>query len=315
MSKTIKEERLRWILPIYNKEIRLVDLAKVCPYSKRSLERWLSSYGQYGEAGLIPKSTRPKSQPNEISIRIKERIIELRKDTKLCALKINYRLKKDNINISNRLVAKVIKNEGLTRRYRTRKLKNKYIKVPLRPGELVEIDIKYVPGRLNNKRYYQFTAIDCASRWRYLKIYDDMSSYSAIRFLKEVIKVAPFRIRSIKTDNGSCFTNRYTGYLKSSNPINPRLHPLDLLCQKLNILHYLIDPGKPAQNGKVERSHRSDQESFYDQVSFNSLNELKYKLQLWNMYYNDLEHCGISLKTSNEYLQQFNLVKPPYVRA
>jgi len=315
MSKTIKEERLRWISPIYHKEIRLVDLAKVCPYSKRSLERWLSEYRKHGERGLEPRSTKPRSHPNETPIRIKERIIRLRKDTKLCALKLNHRLKKEDIKVSNRLVGKVIKKEGLIRKYRIRKSKNEYIKVPLKPGELVEIDIKYVPKRLNNKRYYQFTAIDCASRWRYLKIYDDMSSYSAIKFLKEVIKVAPFRIRSIKTDNGSCFTNRYTGYLKSSNPMNPRLHSLDLLCQRLNIIHYLIDPGKPAQNGKVERSHRSDQESFYEQASFNSLNELKYKLQLWNMYYNDLEHCGINLKTPNEYLMEFNLLKPPYVRA
>ena len=35
MSKTIKEERLRWITPIINKEIRLIDIAKVCPCSKR----------------------------------------------------------------------------------------------------------------------------------------------------------------------------------------------------------------------------------------------------------------------------------------
>jgi len=34
--------------------------------------------------------------------------------------------------------------------------------VPLTPGELVEIDIKYVPNLVKNKRYYQFTAIDCA---------------------------------------------------------------------------------------------------------------------------------------------------------
>jgi len=42
MPKTIKEERLRWILPIYNKEIKLKDAAKVCPYSQRSLERRLA---------------------------------------------------------------------------------------------------------------------------------------------------------------------------------------------------------------------------------------------------------------------------------
>ena len=169
----------------------------------------------------------------------------------------------------------------------------------------MEIDIKYVPKKLGNRKYYQFTAIDCASRWRYLKIYDDMGNGSAIHFLQKVIKVADFRIRAIKTDNGSCFTNRYTGYSKSSDPLNPKLHALDLLCQKLNIIHYLIDPGKPAQNGKVERSHRSDQESFYDQVKFATLEELNYKLKLWNMYYNDLQHCALNNKTPNQYLAEY----------
>ena len=81
MPKTIKEERLRWILPIYNKEIRLIDAVKVCPHSQRSLERWLSAYRRYGIDGLEPKSTRPKTNPNETPIRTKERIIELRKET------------------------------------------------------------------------------------------------------------------------------------------------------------------------------------------------------------------------------------------
>jgi len=44
IAKTIKEERLRWVLPIVKKEIKLVEAAKVCPYGKRSLERWLAVY-------------------------------------------------------------------------------------------------------------------------------------------------------------------------------------------------------------------------------------------------------------------------------
>ena len=79
MSKTIKEERLRWILPIIKKEVKLVDVAKVCPHSKRSLERWLSNHRKYGKNGLEPKSTTPKTSPNETSIRIKERIEQLKK--------------------------------------------------------------------------------------------------------------------------------------------------------------------------------------------------------------------------------------------
>ena len=305
MPKTIKEERLRWILPIYNKEIKLVDVSKVCPHSQRSLERWLSAYRKSGEQGLEPKSTRPKTNPNETPIRIKEEIISLRKDTHECAKVLKWKLADKNIQINERTIGKIIKNEGLTRKYRIRKINYKYVKALLKVGELVEIDIKYVPHKLNGKRYYQYTAIDCSSRWRYLKIYSDCGNNSSIHFLKELIKVAPFEIKAIKTDNGSCFTNRYTGYLKSSNPFNPRLHSLDILCNNLGIQHYLIDPGKPAQNGRVERSHRSDQEKFYDRVKFNTLEELKYKIKLWNMYYNNLQHCALNGESPNQYLKKY----------
>jgi len=305
LPKNVLEERLRWVLPIVNKQIKLIEATKVFPGGKRTLERWVANYKKEGIRGLEPKSTRPKSHPRETPIRIKETIIELRKETNKCAFKLSDDLSKIGIKIGTRTIGKIIKNEGLVRKYRVRKLKYKYVKIPLAPGDLVEIDIKYVPKKLGNKRYYQFTAIDCASRWRYLKIYDDMGNGSAIAFLGEVIKAAKFKIRAIKTDNGSCFTNRYTGYLKSTDPLNPRLHPFDIECRKHNIIHYLIDPGKPAQNGKVERSHRSDQESFYNQVDFATIEELNYKLKLWNMYYNDLQHCALGNKTPNEYLAEY----------
>lgn len=306
MPKNIVEERLRWVLPIYHKQIKLVDAARVCKHSKRSLERWLSAYRKYGIKGLEPKSTRPKSNPKETPIRVKERIIELRKETKKCAKKLQWDLEDEGIKIHYQTIQKIIRKEGLTRKYRVRKIKYKYVKALLQSGELVEIDIKYVPKRVKNRRYYQFTAIDCASRWRYLKIYDDGSNLSALKFLKELIKVAPFKIEAIKTDNDSCFTNRYTGYLRSSDPMNPRLHAFDVLCNELGIDHYLIDPGKPQQNPFVERSHRSDQESFYDKIEFGSKEELEYKIRLWNMYYNDLKHCGLNGKTPNQMLKITN---------
>jgi len=303
MPKTVKEERLRWVLPIFNKEIRLKDAARVCPHSKRSLERWLAYYRKYGEAGLVPKSTRPRSNPGETPIRIKERIIELRKQNRMCSRKLSWRLKKQGIILHENTVQKIIKKEGLVRKYRVRKLKYKYVKIPLGPGELMELDIKYVPDLVQGRQYYQFTAIDTATRWRYLKLYEDYSNLSSVRFLEELIKIAPFRIRAIKTDNGSCFTNRYTGYLKSSDPLNPRLHEFDILCQRNNIIHYLIDPGKPNQNGKVERSHRTDQEMFYERNKFKRFKELEDKVKIWNKQYNNLEHCALDGKTPNEMIK------------
>ncbi|MBU0598003.1 hypothetical protein KKF61_03315 [Patescibacteria group bacterium] len=56
----------------------------------------------------------------------------------------------------------------------------------------------------------------------------------------------------------------------------------------------------------MERSHRSDQETFYEQTTYDTIEELAYKLKLWNMYYNDLQHCGLNNKTPNQYLAEYN---------
>ena len=315
MAKTIKEERLRWVLPIVKKEVKLVDTAKICPHGKRSLERWLTEYRKNGEAGLEPKSTAPKTHPRETPIWLKEKVVDIRKATKKCGLKIHWQLEKEGVHINERTVGKILKKEGLVRKYRVKKIKYKYIRAERKPGELIEIDVKYVPGRIANKRYYQYTAIDTASRWRYLEVYDEQTTFHSIVFLKEVIARFPYKIQAVKTDNGSVFTNYYLGTNKRSDVTVKTLHGLDLFCRENGLTHYLIDPGKPAQNGTVERSHREDQEKFYDQNNFKNIEELQKKLIQWNIYYNNLEHCGLKGKTPNEILKDYQLVKPPNVCA
>lgn len=305
MAKTIKEERLRWIIPIINQETTLAEVMKVCPHGKRSLERWIGAYKKGGFSALEPRSTRPKTNPKETPIRIKEKIIELRKQKKLCALKLKWKLEKKGIKIHERTIGKILKAEKLVRKYKIRKLQYKYIKVPLAPGDLIEIDVKYVPGTIEDKEYFQYTAIDCASRWRYLEAFEEQTSFVSIQFLKTVLNKFKYRIRAIKTDNGAIFTNRYLGTNKRSDMAPKTIHALDLFCQEKRIIHYLIDPGKPAQNGKVERSHRSDQESFYDLTQFNSFKDLQEQMQKWNNQYNNLEHCGLGGKTPNEYLAEY----------
>ena len=303
MPKNILEERMRWVRMVEEGNLKLKDVLVLFPYSGRTLKRWLKEYREKGEEGLIPISTRPKTQPNETPIRTKERVVEIRKENGLCALKLKWKLGKEGIKIHERTIGKIIKNEKLVRKYRVRKIKYKYIKAPLTPGEVVEIDVKYVPKRIGEMRYYQYTAIDCASRWRYLQIYDEQTNDHSILFLENVIRLFPYRIKAIKTDNGPIFTNYYTSMTKRSDMTVKTIHSLDLFCRANNIIHYLIDPGKPAQNGKVERSHREDQEKFYERNEFKTIKELKEKIIIWNEYYNNLEHCGLNGKTPNEMLR------------
>ncbi len=306
MAKTIKEERLRWVLPIINKEAKLVDSAKICPYGKRSLERWVATFKKCGAAGLEPKSTEPKIYRTETDIALKERVIAIRKKTKKCALKIHWQLEKEGTHINERTIGKILKKEGLVRAYRVKKTKYKYLRAERKPGELVEIDVKYVPGRVAGKRYYQYTAIDTASRWRYLAVYEEQTTHNSIVFLKDVMDRFPHPITGIKTDNGSVFTNYYLGTNKRSDQTVKTLHALDAFCASVGIVHYLIDPGKPAQNGTVERSHREDQEKFYECHVFTNVGYLQKKLKEWNIYYNDLEHCGLGGKTPNEFLAHYS---------
>lgn len=302
MNTNIQQERYSWIKPLLTNKLTYREVLKTCPHGKRSLERWVFNFRKNGWEGLKDISTEPKTQKKETGIEIKERVIELRKQTNLCALKLKWRLEKENIYIHERTIGKILKRENLVRKYHKKKIKYKYIRAERRPGELIEIDVKYVPGTIENKRYFQYTAIDTASRWRYLRIFEEQSNYHSVLFLEDLIQKFPHSIKAIKTDNGFVFTNRYTGTYKRSDLSPRQLHALDKCCAKYNIIHYLIDPGKPAQNGTVERSHREDQEKFYDKNKFKSANDLRNKIFVWNDYYNNLEHCSLGGKTPNEVL-------------
>jgi len=308
MAKNVKEERYRWIRPILEKEISIKNLVKVCPYSERSIKRWLGDFRRNGIEALEPKSTKPKTEPNETPIWIKERVIELRRETRLCAKKLHWRLEKRGLSVPVSTIGKILRDEGLTRKYRVKKIKYKYIKAERKPGELVEIDVKYVPGTVQNKEYFQYTAIDTASRWRYLRIFEEQSSFHSVEFLKDVISRFKYQIQAIKTDNHSTFTNFYIGSNKRSDISIKTMHALDVFCSENDIVHYLIDKGKPAQNGTVERSHREDQR-FYDRNIFRNIKDLENKIRIWNEEYNNLEHCGLNGKTPLEMLELFQIQK------
>jgi len=303
MPQTIQEERYRWIKPLLDKEMKMFQLLTICPHSESSLKRWKRAFKLDGMEGLTPISTKPKTQPNETPIRIKERVIEHRKKTRLCAKKVHWQLKKQGLIVPVSTIGKILKDEGLVKKYRIKKIKYKHLRVERKPGELVEIDVKHVPGPIKGRKYHQYTAIDTASRWRHLEVFDQETSNHSVEFLKIVMERFPLPIQAIKTDNHSTFTNYYLGTNKRSDLTVKTIHSLDIFCGKHDMIHYLIDKGKPTQNGTVERSHGEDQRKFYEQNEFATVSSLKKRIKVWNDYYNDLEHCGLNGKTPNEMVQ------------
>lgn len=140
---------------------------------------------------------------------------------------------------------------------------------PTQLGVKWQMDVKYIPSVCYSgsmpQKFYQYTVIDEASRERFIFPYMEQSSYSTIDFLKRAIIYFGYQPSILQTDNGAEFT-----HIHKTN----RLHPLDILCEQLNINHKRIRPRTPRHNGKVERSHRNDQERFYNHLSFYSYKDL-----------------------------------------
>ena len=145
------------------------------------------------------------------------------------------------------------------------------------PGEKVQIDVKEVPFNClrgealrYGKHLYQWTAIDECTRERFVYAFEEHTPENSVKFLKMLIKVFPFKIQTIQTDNGTEFTYKYISDTEKC--------PFDDALNDLHINHKLIPPRTPWHNGKVERSHRNDQRYFYDWETFKNVDELNKKL-------------------------------------
>ena len=73
-----------------------------------------------------------------------------------------------------------------------------------RPG-YIHIDVKYLPQMADeSSRRYLFVAIDCATRWGFIRVFTAKTAANARRFLRDLARACPLRIRTILTDNVLC---------------------------------------------------------------------------------------------------------------
>lgn len=162
------------------------------------------------------------------------------------------------------------------------------------------MDVKYVPkycyiGK-DNQKFYQYTMIEESSRERFIYPYKEQTSYSTVDFVKRAIIYFNYQPKIIQTDNGSEFT-----HTKETK----RIHPLDVFLNELNITHQLIRPRTPRHNGKVERSHRNDQNRFYNILSFYSYDDLKIQMKAYLKRSNNIP---MQVLKWNSLIQQRNMI-------
>lgn len=275
------------------------NVSKTCRYygiSRQTFYKWLNRYEQQGPEGLRDRSSRPHTSPNATSAEVVGKIMYLRQSYHFGPHKIAMYLKRyHDITISPSGVWRILDRLDMNRlpssqRYKRHGQRWKRYEKP-QPGHRVQVDVKFItPIGAGGKKFYQFTAIDDCTRLRVLKAYPKCNQKTAIQFLDYLLARLPFRVEVIQTDNGGEFGIQF------------HYHVIDR-----GIKHVYIKPATPRLNGKVERSHRIDEEEFYrmlEGVLIDDTDLFNEKLQEWEDFYNyDRPHGGLDGQTPYERLR------------
>ena len=253
---------------------------------KRTIYRWRKKYDGSLKS-LEDKSRRPYSHPNQHTqeeIKLIKDYKRTNKDTGLVVLWVKLRQAGYTRTIQGLYYA--MRRMGIYKKTPSKKKEKQPSewKSGTYPGEKVQVDVKYVPREClteelkeKGEMYYQYTGIDEYTRIRYTWFTNEHNTYASSEFVKRMVRYFPFKIETIQTDNGTEFTNR----LNWSQAIIEKKTLFESTLENLGIKYKTIKPHTPKENGRVERSHRKDQERFYYGKIFYSLEDLRKRGKDW----------------------------------
>ena len=271
-----------WRLRVLQQAADDGNVARVCRrfgISRKSFYKWKRRRAEQGDAGLCDRARIPRCSPRATASDVVSKILYLREHYHFGAGRIAAYLDRfHSIAIAVSSVHRILTRHGMPRlpanqKHRPHGKRWQRYEKP-QPGHRLQLDVKFlerIPG--TRRRLYQFTAIDDCTRIRVLKIYDACNQRTATRFIDEVRRRLPFRVQVVQTDNGAEFQSEFHWHL-----------------DRLDIRHVYLRPRTPRLNGKVERSHRVDDQEFYQLLDQDGISDdihlFNEKLREWEDYYN-----------------------------
>ncbi len=294
------EGRMRLVVRCRTRPI--AHVAAEMGISRATASKWVNRYKQFGELGLVDRSSAPARQPTATPGQLVRRIEQMRREHKWSASRIAFELRHDGTPVGRRTITRLLAQLGLNRRKfmdptgennrEARRI------IANRPGHMVHIDVKKT-GRIPDgggwrvhgknsvkakevarsktrgvKTGYVFlhSAIDGYSRLAYTEALPDEKAVTAVAFLDRarswLAAHGITQIERIVTDNGSCYrANAFAEAVGESR-------------------HQRITPYTPRHNGKIERYNRILAEEFLYARTWHSETERAAALKIWNQHYN-----------------------------
>jgi transposase InsO family protein len=272
----------------------VVEACREFGVPRSSFYRWRKVFIAEGVAGLRRKRPIGRHWSNQVGPEAVAKVLELRREYHLGPQRIAWYLERyHGIRISCSSAYRTLVRNGiglLPKQVSRRSLHTRRYAKEV-PGHHVQVDVKFLSLKTEaggSVRRFQYTAIDDATRIRALKIYPQHNQSSAIDFIGYVVEKFPFRVHTVRTDRGHEFQAQFHWHVEDQG-----------------MRHVYIKPRTPQLNGKVERSHRSDQEEFYQLLTYKDDVDLNAKLAAWEAFYNyDRPHGALAGKTPYETLKR-----------
>lgn len=252
------EERFRFIQACQEEDFNFAEICRQFGVSRKTGYKWQARYQAEGLEGLADQSRRPDRHPNEVLAEVAEQILALRrKHPHWGPVKLRVRLRKEAPEIhwpAASTIGEILKRGGLTvaRKY--------HRKAPPNPGPLSHA---LTANRVWSVDFKGWFRCGDGTRCDPLTISDGYSRFllrcQALESMKETevrgVMKACFDENGlpdgIRSDNGEPFASVGIGGLSR----------LSVWWIELGIKPERIRPGKPQQNGRHERIHRTLKEA------------------------------------------------------
>ncbi len=275
--------RLTMVRRVTEQGWSLTEAAEAAGVSERTCRKWVGRYRSEGEAGLLDRSSAPRTVANRTSERRREAIAALRR------LRMTGAEIAECLGMALSTVSGILADIGLGKLSRLGPAEppNRYERK--RPGELIHIDIKKLVRikrgaghRMTGKRTshargagweFVHVCVDDATRLAYVEVLGDENAKTCVGFLRRA--VAFYRRHGIKverlmTDNGGAYRST--------------IHAI--ACRALKIRHIRTRPYRPQTNGKAERFIRTMLGGWAYGAIYRSSAERTAALPGWLEFYN-----------------------------
>ena len=287
------DEKILFLSEYLKQACTFTELCSLYGISRKTGYKWVQRYEELGLDGLSDQSRKPHSHPAKIPYVIRQAIIDIRKRgrIKYGAKKIASVLQKEHPDWeipSKTTIYNILKQEGLIhkKKRRRRVARMHYPFLPVHsPNDVWTTDFKGQFLTDDGKYCYPLTVMDYKTR--YLLGCKSLTSTGTADVKKEFSRIfqeygLPLRIRS---DNGVPFAAATAGGLSA----------LSIWWIKLGIIPERIEPGKPQQNGKHEKMHKTLKDSIVPSKNVESQQEIFN--EFIDEYNNDRPHECLSQET------------------